>query len=150
MTDLIVADSTCLIGLERIDKIDLLPQMYSQVIIPPQVQKEFGLSFAWLIVKNPQNIGMVDSLKLMVDDGESEAIALAYELGYRLVVDDKQARNIAKRLDIEIIGTVGILVKAKQLGLIDQLLTILEALENKGFYLSQSLKTEALILVGET
>jgi len=150
MTDLIVADSTCLIGLERIDKIDLLPQMYSQVIIPPQVQKEFGLSFAWLIVKNPQNIGMVNSLKLMVDDGESEAIALAYELGYRLVVDDKQARNIAKRLDIEIIGTVGILVKAKQLGLIDQLLTILEALENKGFYLSQSLKTEALILVGET
>jgi hypothetical protein len=150
MTDLIIADSTCLIGLERIDKIDLLPQMYSQVIIPPQVQKEFGLSFAWLIVKNPQNIGMINSLKLMVDDGESEAIALAYELGYRLVVDDKQARNIAKRLDIEIIGTVGILVKAKQLGLIDQLLTILEALENKGFYLSQSLKTEALILVGET
>ncbi len=150
MTDLIIADSTCLIGLERIDKIDLLPQMYSQVIIPPQVQKEFGLSFAWLIVKNPQNIGMVNSLKLMVDDGESEAIALAYELGYRLVVDDKQARNIAKRLDIEIIGTVGILVKAKQLGLIDQLLTILEALENKGFYLSKSLKTEALILVGET
>jgi predicted nucleic acid-binding protein len=149
MTDLIIADSTCLIGLERIDKIDLLPQMYSQVIIPPQVQKEFGLSFAWLIVKNPQNIGMINSLKLMVDDGESEAIALAYELGYRLVVDDKQARNIAKRLDIEIIGTVGILVKAKQLGLIDQLLTILEALENKGFYLSQSLKTEALILVGE-
>ena len=39
MTDLIIADSTCLIGLERIDKIDLLPQMYSQVIIPPQVQK---------------------------------------------------------------------------------------------------------------
>jgi len=150
MTDLIIADSTCLIGLERIDKIDLLPQMYSQVIIPPQVQKEFGLSFAWLIVKNPQNIGMINSLKLMVDDGESEAIALAYELGYRLVVDDKQARNIAKRLDIEIIGTVGILVKAKQLGLIDQLLTILEALENKEFYLSQSLKTEALILVGET
>jgi len=150
MTDLIIADSTCLIGLERIDKIDLLPQMYSQVIIPPQVQKEFGLSFAWLIVKTPQNIGIVNSLKLMVDDGESEAIALAYELGYRLVVDDKQARNIAKRLDIEIIGTVGILVKAKQLGLIDQLLTILEALENKGFYLSQSLKTEALILVGET
>jgi predicted nucleic acid-binding protein len=93
---------------------------------------------------------MINSLKLMVDDGESEAIALAYELGFRLVVDDKQARNIAKRLDIEIIGTVGILVKAKQLGLIDQLLTILEALENKGFYLSQSLKTEALILVGET
>jgi predicted nucleic acid-binding protein len=150
MTDLIIADSTCLIGLERIDKIDLLPQMYSQVIIPPQVQKEFGLSFAWLIVKNPQNIGMINSLKLMVDDGESEAIALAYELGFRLVVDDKQARNIAKRLDIEIIGTVGILVKAKQLWLIDQLLTILEALENKGFYLSQSLKTEALILVGET
>jgi uncharacterized protein len=149
MTDLIIADSTCLIGLERIGKIDLLPQMYSQVTIPPEVQKEFGLYFAWLIVKNSQNIGMVNSLKLVVDDGESEGIALAYELGYRLIVDDRQARNTAKKLGIKIIGTVGILVKAKQLGLIDKLSPILEALEHHGFYLSQSLKTEALILVGE-
>ncbi len=73
----------------------------------------------------------------------------AYELGYRLIVDDRQARNTAKRLGMKIIGTVGFLVKAKQLGLIDQLLPILEELENHGFYLSQSLKKEALILVGE-
>lgn len=149
MTDLIIADSTCLIGLDRIGEIDLLPQMYSQVTIPPEVQKEFGLYFSWLIVKTPQNIGMINSLKLVVDNGESEAIALAYELGYRLIVDDRQARNTAKRLGIKIIGTVGILVKAKKLGLIDQLLPILEALKSNGFYLSQSLKTEALILVGE-
>lgn len=149
MTDLIIADSTCLIGLDRIGKIDLLSQMYSQVTIPPEVQKEFGLYFSWLIVKTPQNIGMVNSLKLVVDDGESEAITLAYELGYRLIVDDRQARNTAQKLGIKIIGTVGILVKAKKLGLINQLLPILEALENHGFYLSQSLKTEALILVGE-
>ncbi|NEQ38151.1 MAG: DUF3368 domain-containing protein [Okeania sp. SIO3I5] len=93
---------------------------------------------------------MVNSLKLVVDDGEAEAITLAYELGYRLIVDDRQARNTAKRLGIKIIGTVGVLVKAKQLGLVDQLFPILEALENNGFYLSQSLKTEALILVDES
>ncbi|MGK7918608.1 MAG: DUF3368 domain-containing protein [Trichodesmium sp.] len=101
--------------------------MFSQVTIPPEVQKEFGIYFSWLIVKSTQNIGMVNSLKLVVDDGEAEAITLAYELGYRLIVDDKQARNTAKRLGIKIIGTVGILVKAKQLGLLDQLLPILEA-----------------------
>ncbi|NES71291.1 MAG: DUF3368 domain-containing protein [Okeania sp. SIO2D1] len=150
MTDLIIADSTCLIGLERIGKIDLLPQMFSQVIIPPEVKKEFGIYFSWLIVKSTQNIGMVNSLKLVVDDGEAEAITLAYELGYRLIVDDKQARNTAKRLGIKIIGTVGVLVNAKQLGLLDQLFPILEALETNGFYLSQSLKTEALILVDES
>ncbi|WP_293156299.1 hypothetical protein [Okeania sp. SIO2C9] len=59
-------------------KIDLLPQMFSQVIIPPEVQKEFGIYFSWLIVKSTQNIGMVNSLKLVVDDGEAEAITLAY------------------------------------------------------------------------
>jgi len=150
MTDLIIADSTCLIGLERIGKIDLLPQMFSQVTIPPEVQKEFGIYYSWLIVKSTENIGMVNSLKLVVDDGEAEAITLAYELGYRLIVDDKQARNTAKKLGIQIIGTVGVLVKAKQLGLIDQLLPILEKLESNGFYLSQSLKTEALILVNES
>ncbi|NET43300.1 DUF3368 domain-containing protein [Okeania sp. SIO2B3] len=149
MTDLIIADSTCLIGLERIGKIDLLPHMFSQVIIPPEVQKEFGIYFSWLIVKSTQNIGMVNSLKLVVDDGEAEAITLAYELGYRLIVDDKQARNTAKRLGIKIIGTVGVLVKARQLGL-PYHASILEALESNGFYLSQSLKTEALILVDES
>ena len=150
MTDLIIADSTCLIGLERIGKIDLLPQMFSQVTIPPEVQKEFGIYYSWLIVKSTENIGMVNSLKLVVDDGEAEAITLAYELGYRLIVDDKQARNTAKKLGIQIIGTVGVLVKAKQLGLIEQLLPILEKLESNSFYLSQSLKTEALILVNES
>ena len=50
----------------------------------------------------------------MVDDGEAEAIALAYEKGWRIILDDRHARKIAARLGVAMIGTVGILVKAKR------------------------------------
>lgn len=85
----------------------------------------------------------------MVDRGESEAIALAYERRYRLIVDDRQARKLAQQMGIQMIGTVGILVKAKRQGLIPNLSLVLDDLEAQGFYLSQALKAEALKLVEE-
>ncbi len=52
----------------------------------------------------------------MVDDGEAEAIVLAYEKQWKIILDDRQARKIAKRLGVPMIGTVGIVVQAKQHG----------------------------------
>lgn len=50
MKGLVVADSTCLIGLERINRLDLLPVVFDPIVIPPEVEREFGGSFAWLKV----------------------------------------------------------------------------------------------------
>lgn len=147
MKEIIVSDSTCLIGLERINQLELLPSLYYPIVIPPAVQEEFGRSFPWLRLDKPINKGLVTSLKLLVDRGESEAIALAYERRYRLIVDDRQARKLAQQMGIQMIGTVGILVKAKRQGLIPNLSLVLDDLEAQGFYLSQALKAEALKLV---
>ena len=88
-------------------------------------------------------------LRLLVDAGEAEAIALASEKGCRLISDDKQARAVAKRLGVSVIGTVGILVRAKQEGVITEIKPILDDLEANSFFISQALRDEALRLVGE-
>ena len=81
MSQVIVSDSTCLIGLERIRQLDLLPGLFDDVFVPPAVAAEFGIPLAWLKVRTPQDAAHVAALKLLVDEGEAEAIALAKELG---------------------------------------------------------------------
>jgi predicted nucleic acid-binding protein len=145
----IVADSTCLIGLERIGKLDVLPKLFEPIFIPDEVANEFGNSISWLKVESPLNSALVSALKLSVDDGEAEAIALALEKNCKIILDDKQARSVAKKLGLEIVGTVGMFIRAKQNGLIDSLKAILEDLEDNGFRMSENLKAEALKIIGE-
>jgi len=145
----IVSDSTCLIGLERIQSLDVLSALFDPIVIPPEVNREFGVSFPWLAIETPLNQAFLTSLKLMVDDGEAEAIALAYEKGWQIILDDYHARKVAKRLGVTMIGTVGVLVQAKRHGIISALKPLLTQLEEYNFYISKELKEEALSLVGE-
>jgi predicted nucleic acid-binding protein len=85
----------------------------------------------------------------MVDDGEAEAIALAVERNWKIVLDDRRARDLAQRMGLKMIGTVGILVRAKRSGLLPWISPLLNELTDKGFHLSEDLKREALRLVGE-
>ncbi|MBP0031299.1 DUF3368 domain-containing protein [Roseofilum sp. Guam] len=149
MNSVVITDSTCLIGLERIGYLDLLPALFQEIIIPQAVQAEFGSYLPWLQVEKPSDLGMVGAIKMLVDEGEAEAIALAYERGFQIILDDRQARSVAKNLGISMIGTVGVLVKAKQAGLISCLKLLLDELQVNGFYLTEALKVEALKLVGE-
>ena len=144
-----VLDCACLIGLERIGQLDLLPSLIDPVIAPPAVLSEFGSQPLWLQVETPTDTGMVAALRLLVDPGESEAIALAYEKRLRLIVDDRKAREAAQRLGIPVTGTLGLLLKAKQAGLITTVLPLLDALDRHHFRISQALRAEALRLAGE-
>jgi predicted nucleic acid-binding protein len=102
-----------------------------------------------LKVETPSNFSLVNALKLSVDNGEAEAIALALEKNCKIILDDKQARSVAKKLGLEIVGTIGMFIRAKQNNLIDSLGTVLDELENNGFRMSKNLKAEALKIVGE-
>jgi predicted nucleic acid-binding protein len=145
----VVTDSACLIGLERIGRLDVLPALFDPIIIPPEVQREFGGSLDWLQVRVPNNQALINALKLVVDDGEAEAIALAYEHHNLLILDDRQARSVAQRLTVPIIGTIGVLLLAKQAGILTSVASILIELESASFYVSDALKEEALRLAGE-
>ena len=150
MKEPVVTDSACLIGLERIGHLDILPALFEPILVPLEVQHEFGTLLPWLTVEIPTDQALVTALKMLVDDGEAEAIALAHEQGRRIILDDRRARSVARSLRITIIGTVGILVRAKRLGLITSLKALLEELEAHEFYISEGLKAEALRLVNES
>jgi len=147
--EIVVSDSTCLIGLERVGKLEILPALFDSVMIPPEVDREFGIKFEWLKVKNLRNNFLVVALQMVVDAGEAEAIALASEKNCLLISDDKQARAAAKRLGVSVIGTAGILIRAKQNGVISEIKPILDNLELNDFFISRALREEVLKIVGE-
>lgn len=149
MKEPVVVDSTCLIGLERIGRLDILPALFDPVVIPPEVAREFGVPISWLTIATPVNHALVSALKILLDEGEAEAISLASERGYKIVLDDKQARSVGKSLALPVIGTVGILLLAKRNGIISFVKPLLEALELNGFYFDSALKDEALRLADE-
>jgi predicted nucleic acid-binding protein len=128
----------------------LLPQVFPVVYAPPAVQSELRRSLEWLIIKPVQNMALVAALEMQLDAGEAEVIALAMELENAVVIlDDKKARRIAKELGLRVIGTVGMLLRAKGKGIIDEVEAVLDALEGADFRLSEALRREALRLAGE-
>ncbi len=149
MSEPAVADSTCLIALEQIGRLDLLPALFDPILAPPAVERECGGVPQWLTVAAPADSALVAALKMTIDDGEAETIALALEHECRAVLDDLQARAVAQQMGLKLIGTVGILVRAKRAGLLAEVKPVLQDLGNSGFYLSQALMKEVLLLAGE-
>ncbi len=144
-----VLDSTCLIGLDNIGRLDLAEALLSPAFIPPEVADEVGIVPPWAVVVAPTDKALVATLRLMVDAGEAAAIALAMEKGVRVILDDRKARSIASRLGVSVTGTVGLLLKAKQTGLVAAIKPLLEDLENHQFHISGELVAEALRFAGE-
>jgi predicted nucleic acid-binding protein len=113
------------------------------------VHSEFGKEFNWLEQEHLAVTPLVTALRMVVGKGEAEAIALAVQNDRLLITDDKQARAAAKRFGLSVIGTVGILLRAKAGELIDELKPILDDLQDNGFYMSHALREEALRIAGE-
>lgn len=147
----VVLDSTCLIALEKIGRLDLLPGLFSHLHAPPAVADEFGRSLPWLTVTSVSNQFSVTVLRTQLDRGEAEALVLASELAAeRVVLDHKKARRIAGTLELRVIGTVGIVLRAKQAGMIEACRPVLEELRRVGFHISEALFKEALRLADES
>lgn len=151
MSENAVSDSSCIIALAKIGRLDLLSKSFNTVSLPPAVQDEFGQNIDWLIVKSIRNKALVNSLKTQIGDGEAEAIALAMELAdVFIVLDDKKARRIAKQLELKVIGTVGLLLRAKKKSIVTEIKPILDALHDVDFRIGETLYQEALRLAKET
>ena len=110
---MIISDSTTLIVLFDVDRVDLLSNVFSQVIIPDAVYKEISVKSSIVLpsfmkVQKVTDSDMLDVLKSVLDLGESEAIALALEEKMPLIIDEKKGRKIALREGIKIIGLLGI------------------------------------------
>jgi len=142
MPEIIIADTSVLIALEKIELLQVLCKIYNEILLPEAVVKEFGnISFGCHSVRN------VDSrlITILMQDlnlgrGESEVIALAYETNCNALIDDLKARRVAESLGLSI--SIGVLLKAEKLGFINSALNKAQELKNKGFYVSTELLAE--------
>jgi predicted nucleic acid-binding protein len=151
VSDKAVTNSTCLIGLQRIGQLEILPQVYPVVFTPQAVQAEVGITLSWLRVQAVQNTAFVTVLQESIHRGEAEAIALAIEVKDVVVIlDEKKARAVAKKLGLQVTGTVGMLLRGKKRGVIPEVKPLLISLQEAGFRLSENLIQEALRLAGES
>ncbi|MHB8777045.1 MAG: DUF3368 domain-containing protein [Anaerolineales bacterium] len=160
---IVVSDTTPLIGLASIGKLDLLLELFGEVYIPQAVYDEtatFGreegiakqavASTDWVHVVEVQDRLAVNVLLDEMDLGEVETIILAGEMNADWVLmDEKKGRRKLSQLNIPKIGTIGILLKVKQLGLIPTLKSEIEKLRNSSFAISQLVVSEVLKLAGE-
>jgi hypothetical protein len=146
-----VANSSCIIALEAVGHLGILQQLYSGVLVPGAVAHECGPQLpAWIHVQTVQNQAAVNSLRLELGDGEAEAIALAVEVqATRLILDDKKARRIARQLQLPVTGTLAVLLRAKERGIIPRVADVIGALVASGFRLSDALIQEVLQTAGE-
>ena len=147
----IISDTSTLIGLSNLNCIDLLRQIYKRVIVTSIVADEFGQTIPdWVTVRDDYDKGVYRALIPILDRGEASAIALSLHLQPSiLIIDEKKGRKQAKQLGISVTGLVGVLVKAKQMGLIENGRAKLEELQESGFRLSDRIFSLALREMGE-
>lgn len=147
----VIADTSSLIVLSKIEGIELLRKLYQEVYITEEIAFEFGESLPeWIIIESVKNKKYQQLLCLSLDSGEASAIALALEKDeVLLILDDLKGRKEAEKLGFKITGTLGILFKAKKEGLITELKSYIEKLKAVGFRLSSKIEDEILRKSGE-
>lgn len=151
MPKVVISDTSCLIILTKVGKLDLLNKIYSEVVTTPEVESEYGNELPeWIKVISASNTFLQKELELKIDLGEASAIALSLEIpDCILILDDLKARKMAKSMLINFTGTLGVLVKAKSLNLIDAVKPILEEMQKSGLRFSSEVTNEILKQAGE-
>lgn len=156
----VVVNASPLIVLLRSDQAELLPQLFSEIVIPEAVWQEvvmgghrdraaLGLQAAPWAQPTPVELSpRVTAWNLGV--GESAVLTFALERPlYRAMLDDRAARRCARTLGITLLGTGGMLVLAKRRGLLQSISEGLEKLQQAGLWLSPEIITLLLKEAGE-
>ena len=158
----VVSDTGPLIALAKVDRLYLLEHMFGEVLIPTAVYRELlakpGVEAGYLdrayrdflkVVPVSQISPEVDFVTLRLDQGEREAVALAYEHRALLILDERLGRLAARRLELRVTGVVGVLIQAKSSGLLDAVSPLLETIRQRGYWLSDDVLDAAARLSGE-
>ncbi len=153
---IVVSDTTPIISLIKIDKLDILKGLFVEVQIPEAVFNELTSNVLfkeeakaveacdYIKKMSVENMKSVDLLRRStnLDAGESEAIVLADSLNNSiLLIDEAKGRKIAKNMGLNIMGTIGILLVAYEDGLLDKesIEECIEVIRNSKLRISEAL-----------
>ncbi|MCP4426269.1 MAG: DUF3368 domain-containing protein [Chloroflexi bacterium] len=159
---IVISNTTPIISLALIGQLNLLEALYGEIVVPTAVASE-------ILAGGQARIGMQEfqhapwfkhvplidprraDLLVDLDRGEAEVIALAQELNATLVIlDERLGRRHAQRLGLTVTGTLGVLLKAKQQGVIAEIKPLIEQLQRGGIRLGRPLVAKTLRLANET
>ena len=158
----VVSDTSPIRALSHLDRLDLLVSLFREVVVPTAVAVELeqprprfapvavrGLPF--IHVRSPQDRVAVDHLRQTLGPGEAEAIILAEELDAEaILIDETAGRAVALQRGLRPIGVLGMLLRAKERGLVREVAPLLDRLQKElGFFLSRKLLDDTLRQAGE-
>jgi len=151
MPNVIVSDTSCLILFYKIGELDLLKKLFGKLQITDIVLKEFNQPIPdWIevvLLKTDVHKGLSGYL----DPGEATSIALASEYEESLlIIDEIKGRKAAKELDIQITGSLGVLIAAKNKGHIEAVKPIINNIQKTNFRISEKLIEPVLDKVDES
>ena len=156
----VISNTSPLIGLLGLNCLPLLRDLYTEVWVPREVEKEFLVvdetfyrevlnKAPWIKVVDVTN-SQNDKIYQGIDAGEAEVFALAVEHDARLVIlDENKGRQRATKIGLKVKGTLGVLLEAKEEGLIVAIKPLLIQLRANGIRLSESLINKVLHEAGE-
>ena len=155
----VIVNSTPIIGLANIGKLDLLRQVYDQITIPqavydelisPSVKKQVEENKTWIRVKQIQDASQKQMYRAKLHAGEVEVMILAQEQNADLVIlDDNAAKKTAKFLGLPVTGTLGLLLRAKREGYIKEVKPLMDDLSKDGFFIQDSVRQMVIEQAGE-
>ena len=162
---LAVSDTSPISAIAILGRLSLLKQQFGNVLIPEGVHRELerltdpvarksideASREGWLRIVPCKDKDLVATLALTLDEGEAEAIALSLEYSScRLMIDEIEGRSVARNLKVPVVGTLGILLKARREGFIASLSEEVSALRlMAGFFISTQLERDFLREAGE-
>jgi predicted nucleic acid-binding protein len=160
---LLVADSGPLIALARLDLLAIPSQAFGELLVTATVWREVtreprptdqaALATALAegsiqLVEDPLQIPAALESAL-IDEGERSALALALERNATVLVDERRGRACAVELGLHVLGTLGLLVRAREQGLVGPLRPLTDALIAGGYFLAPALVERTLASIGE-
>lgn len=163
---IVVSDTSPIRAFAHLELLPLLQDLYRRIIVPQAVAVELSRAPLGQVVVGPDKLAELTFVEVRavepgmslsrlleeLDRGESEALALALDLGADLVLMDERAgRSAAKREGLQVIGTLGVLLDAKRRGLIQSVEPLLDELQNNGqFFIGGPLREQILRAAGES
>lgn len=156
----VISNTSPIIKLAGVGLLHLLHELYGKVSIPEAVSVEFHqkarandpdlITIPWLVVQSvtvDPSLTMLNSLGV----GEVAAITLAQSSNAALlIIDDRLGRQIAQTRQIRVTGTIGVLLEAKQVGLLPAVRPVIDEMIAQGRYISPNLRLQVLKIAGET
>jgi len=146
MPKVVISDTSCLIILTKIKELDLLRQFYKTVTITQDILLDYGEQLPdWIEVQQAKDHYRQQLLEMQIDKGEASAIALALETNENIIIlDDWKARKLADRLGLSVTGTLGVIIKAKNNGIIPSIKPYLDKIRKTNFRFSEESEHTAL------